>query len=173
MTETEPETPIDPQQPANGQEPAVDLDALQAQVADLKDKNLRLLAELENTRVRMQRELSEGLRYATMPLIRDLLPVYDNLLRAIQSAGDATDGIVDGVKMVAQQFEQALERHGCKKIPALGEMFDPNLHEALLHQPSAEHPAMTVILEYAPGFVLHDRVVRPSKVIVSSGPPVA
>lgn len=172
MTETEPETPVDPRPAANGQEPA-DLGALESQVTELKDKNLRLLAELENTRGRMQRELSESLRYAAMPLIRDLLPVYDNLLRAIQSAGDATGGIVDGVKMVAQQFEQALERQGCKKIPAVNEMFDPNLHEALLHQPSAEHPAMTVILEYAPGFVLHDRVVRPSKVIVSSGPPVA
>lgn len=149
------------------------LQALTAERDELRDLLLRTRAEMENVRKRMNRERDEERRYAAMPIIRDLLPVIDNLHRAL-SAGQQdhdAEALLQGVQMVTRQFEETLERQGVKLIPAVGEQFDPHLHEALQQVPTSEHPPMTVIQEYERGFQLHDRVVRPSKVIVSSAPP--
>ena len=109
-------------------------------------------------------------RYANIGLMRDLLPVLDNIQRAIEAAEKSTDGsgLLDGVKLVAQQLHGVLEQHHCVKIEALHVPFDPHLHHAILQQPSDEYPANTVIMVTQDGYQLHDRVVRPSQVIVST-----
>jgi molecular chaperone GrpE len=153
-------------------EAAGEVDGLRGELAEAKDRALRTQAELDNYRKRVQREMEDTLRYANMNLMRDLLPVLDNLRRAADSAEKAPDvaGLLSGVKMVAAQFEDVLARHHCKRIGALGEAFDPNVHEAIVQQPSEEYAQGTVMLEATTGFQLHDRVVRPTQVIVSSGP---
>lgn len=153
-------------------ESASEVDQLRAELAETKDRALRTQAELDNYRKRIQREMDDTLRYANMNLMRDLLPVVDNLHRAAESAEKTSDvaALLAGVQMVASQFEDVLARHHCKRIPAHGEAFDPNVHEAIAQQPSEEHPHGTVLLEATTGFQLHDRVVRPTQVIVSSGP---
>ena len=146
--------------------------------AELWDRCLRLQAEFENYRKRAAKERDEERRYAALPFIRDLLPTLDNLSRAIdvareQSAGvqEAAAGLRQGVEMVLAQAVEVLQRHGAEPIPAVGQLFDPNVHEALQQVPTAEHPPMTIVLEYERGYRLHDRVIRPSKVIVAVAPP--
>lgn len=140
------------------------------------DKWQRALAELENFRRRVQREKDELRTYQALPLARDLLPGLDNLQRALLAAeaaevAGATGELVEGVKMVATQFDSILAQHGIEPIAAIGEPFDPAVHEAVQQQPSADHEPMTVIEEVERGFRLGDRVVRPAKVIVAMEPP--
>jgi molecular chaperone GrpE len=150
-----------------------EIESLREELAVAKDRELRVRAELDNYRKRSARELEDSLRYANMPLLRDLLPVLDNLVRTIEAAekNHDTATLLEGVKMVLQHFEGALSRHDCKPIAAVHQPFDPNLHQAILQQPSAEFPANTVLMETQAGYVLRDRVVRPSQVIVSSAMP--
>ncbi|MCC9609107.1 nucleotide exchange factor GrpE [Blastopirellula sp. JC732] len=145
---------------------------------DLAGAERRILlaqADMENLRKRMRREMEETIKYADVPLIADLLPVIDNLNRALDSAGQSQEaaGIVTGVKMVAQSMLEVLAKRGCKPIDALGQAFDPNLHDAILQQPSSEVPAGHVLMVTQSGYQLHDRVIRPAQVIVSTGSPAA
>ncbi|MEC8555080.1 MAG: nucleotide exchange factor GrpE [Planctomycetota bacterium] len=142
-------------------------------VQEAEKEVLLARAEMENFRKRMQRESEQTLKYANMNLVRDLLEVGDNLQRAIEAGADdeATKGLRDGVAMVSQQMTDVLGRYGCKPIPALGEEFDPNVHEAISQLPSEEYASGMVMNEVAVGYMLHDRVVRPSNVVVSSGVP--
>lgn len=145
---------------------------IEIQLATEKDRVLRLQAEMENLRSRTAREVNEERRYAALPIVRDLLPVVDNIDRAIEAAeqsGEATP-LLEGFKLVRQQVLTILEQHHCKTIPAVGEPFDPQVHEAILQQPSDEQPANHVLQETQTGYQLHDRVVRASQVIVSTGP---
>ena len=146
------------------------LRSLRSELEEAKDRALRIQAELENYRRRAAREMQEERRYANLPLMRDLLPVVDNMARAIEAAEKTHDaaGLLEGVKMVARQLEEVLQRHQCVPIQAFHEPFDPHLHEAISQQPSDQHPVGTVVLVTQTGFQLHDRVVRPSQVIVSS-----
>lgn len=146
------------------------LRSLRSELQEAKDRALRIQAELENYRRRAAREMQEERRYANLPLMRDLLPVLDNMARAMEAAEKIHDpaGLLEGVKMVARQLEEVLQRHQCVRIQALNEPFDPHLHEAISQQPSDQHPVGTVVLVAQTGFQLHDRVVRPSQVIVSS-----
>ena len=133
---------------------------------------LRSRAEMENYRKRMQRDADQQLKFANIPIVRDLLDVIDNLNRAIEAArGDETNAkaLIDGVQMVSQQFTDVLAKHGCKSIEAVGTVFDPNIHQAIAQIPSSDYPAGKVALEVAVGFRLHDRVIRPAQVIVSTG----
>jgi molecular chaperone GrpE len=145
---------------------------LEAQVREAAERALRGQAELENYRKRAQRELADERKYAISPLVHDLLAVVDNLQRAIEAAqktsGDT--GLVDGVKMVAAQFEGVLKQYGCQRIATVGEPFDPNQHQALAQEPSQQYPAGTVSREMQVGYKLHDRVIRPAQVFVSTGP---
>jgi len=137
-----------------------------------QDRFLRSQAELDNTRKRYQKELEQTRQYAAAPFIQDLLPALDNLKRAVDAAEnvDHVDELKQGVEMVAKQILDVFLKHNIKPIDALGKPFDPNLHEALQQMPSDEYPAMTITHELEQGFILNDRVVRPTKVIVSSGP---
>jgi molecular chaperone GrpE len=143
---------------------------LQADLAASKDRELRCLAELDNFRKRAARELEDQSRYANLSLMRDLLPVLDDVERAIQAAEKNADAsmLLQGFKMTAQQLADVLKRHQCLPIEALHLPFDPNVHHAILQQPSAEYPANTVLMVTQTGYQLHDRVVRPSQVIVST-----
>jgi len=148
---------------------------LQAAISErdeAQDRFLRSQAELDNTRKRYQKEMELMRLYAAAPFIQDLLPALDNLKRASDAAenADHVDELKQGVEMVAKQILDVFLKHNIKAIDALGKPFDPNLHEALQQLPSDEHPAMTVTHELEQGFILNDRVVRPTKVIVSSGP---
>lgn len=147
-------------------------------LADAQRQVLLAQAEMENFRRRMQRENDQQLKYANLALIRDLLDVIDNLKRATESAerelaqtaSPNHQALLAGVQLVLKQIEGVLAKVGCQPIQSLGVPFDPNFHEAISQMPSKEYPAGTVAQEVAVGYLLHDRVIRPSSVIVSTGP---
>lgn len=161
-----PEPPVEPIPPAEDDT----VKKLREELEATKNRELRCHAELDNYRKRAARELEDRLRYANMDLISDILPVIDNVERAIQAAEKNTDAalLLEGFKMVDQQLGDALRRHHCNRIEALHAPFDPNVHHAIMQQPSDEHPANTVLMVTQNGYQLHDRVVRPSQVIVST-----
>ena len=148
---------------------------LRADLDEAKDRALRAQAELDNFRKRMMRELESERHYAGMPLLSDLLPVMDNIQRAIEAAeksepSEQASGLLEGVRLVAQQIEAVLAQHGCQPIPAQpGELFDPAVHEAVSQIPSPEFPQGVIAIVTRGGYQLHDRVIRPTQVIVSSG----
>jgi molecular chaperone GrpE len=148
------------------------VDALEQQVVELRSRELKAQAELENFRRRMLRDVETQLKFAAMPLVNDLLEVVDNLHRATESASATTsiDGLTAGVRMVQQQLANVLAKHHCKPIPGVGHPFDPNFHQAIAQHASDQYPTGTVMLETSLGYTMHDRVVRPSMVIVSTGP---
>jgi molecular chaperone GrpE len=137
----------------------------QAKLTEVHDRWVRAVADLENYRRRAAKEREEVQKFGVEKLVKDLLPVLDNLDRALAAAA-ADDPLVAGVKLVKASFEQALARHGVKAFSALGQPFDPVRHEALLQVPSNEPPG-TVVLEHARGFTLHERLVRPAMVGVA------
>lgn len=149
--------------------PEMTLEQALAERDDYLDKWARARADLENYRRRMQREIEEDRKYAALPLLKAILPGIDNLYRAIQAAETSknVDELITGIQMVLKQFEGALTGQGVKPIASVGLTFDPHVHEAIAQAPSAEHPPMTVLQEVEQGIQLHDRVVRPAKVIVS------
>jgi len=146
---------------------------LEAELAAEKDRVLRLQAEMQNLRNRMSRELADERRYGPLPLLKDLLPVVDNIDRAIEAAEQHEDAasLLEGFRLVRQMLVGILQQHNCQPIEGLGEPFDPQVHEAILKQPSDEHPEDHIALVTQQGYQLHGRVVRPSQVIVSAGPP--
>jgi molecular chaperone GrpE len=127
---------------------------------------------LENVRKRLRKEMDDERKYAETSLLMDLLPVVDNLGRATEAGEKATDvkSLLDGVKLVAQQLDGVLKRHHCVQIPAFGHPFDPNVHQAISRQPSADNAPNTVLIVAQEGYKLHDRVLRPSQVVVSAAP---
>ncbi len=141
----------------------------------LKEEHERLLraaADLENYRKRAAKEKEEVQRFGVEKLVKDLLPVADGLDRAL-AAAPADDALAAGVRLVRTALEQALAKHGVVGFSAMGERFDPALHEALMQVPTAEQPPGTVVLEHARGFKLNDRLVRPAMVGVAVAPPKA
>jgi molecular chaperone GrpE len=138
------------------------------------DLYLRERAEVENFKKRMQREKSEALRFAIEPLAKDLLPVIDNLERAVEHAASGGNGqpLIDGVKLVLKDALDVLERHGVLRVDASGRTFDPSRHEAVVQVPDPRRPANQVVEQFVPGYTLHDRLLRPARVSVSAKPPV-
>ncbi|MBQ3387960.1 MAG: nucleotide exchange factor GrpE [Thermoguttaceae bacterium] len=153
---------------------AKEAESLKEKLAEAEDQKLRALAELENFRQRKNKELADHEKYAPMRLARDILPIWDNLGRALEAAPqeESVQGFVEGVRMVYDQFIDILAKNGVTRISAKGEKFDPNRHESIAMFPSDE-PAGTVLEEARPGFMLHDRVVRPAQVVVSAARPAA
>jgi molecular chaperone GrpE len=148
-----------------------EVDQLKAQLADAEKRVLMAQADLDNFRKRNRREMLDQVKYASLGLMNELLESVDNLQRAIEAYQQDPngDGLAQGVAMVSSQISKALENHGCKKIEAVGAPFDPNHHQALQMQPSDDHPANTVMMDLRPGFLLHDRLIRPAQVFVSTG----
>lgn len=142
---------------------------LRGEIQQLSERWLRTEAEMENLRRRTRRELEDNAKFANQRLMVDLMEVVDNLHRAIGVADQSSGGsLVTGVKMVAHQFEEVLKRHGCQRISTVGEVFDPNFHEAIQMIP-CDSPAGSVVQEVRSGYRLHDRLIRPAQVIVAAG----
>jgi molecular chaperone GrpE len=138
-----------------------------------RDLAVRTRADFENYQKRQQRDLAQERLYAHLPLAQDLLTALDNIDRALAESRKAgeTGPLSRGVAMVQTQLLDALRRHGITPIQAQGKPFDPNLHEAVMQQPSAEFPPMTVLQVLENGYTIHDRVLRPARVIVSAATP--
>jgi molecular chaperone GrpE len=136
------------------------------------ERRLRAAADLDNYKKRAAREREEVQRFGIERLVKDLLPVVDNLDRALAAAA-ADDPLADGVRLVRASLEQALAKHGVTGFSALGQKFDPAVHEALMQVPTGDAPPGTVVLEHARGFKLNDRLVRPAMVGVAVEPPPA
>ncbi len=143
-----------------------------ATISALEDKILRAKADFQNLQRRSATERAEAIRYANADLMRSLLTVADDFERSLDAARNSGDqaSIVDGVRLVYENFMKALRDHGLESVPGVGEPFDPHVHEAMLQQPSTDHPDGTVIEEITKGYRLRDRIVRPGKVIVSKNP---
>ncbi len=148
------------------------LQATEQQRDEYLDLVKQTRAEFENYQKRAARDLATERRFAQMPLAGDLLPALDNLERALTAAEQAGEqgALVKGVAMVRSQVLDVLRRHGVSPIEALNQPFDPHLHQAVLQQPRADVPPQTVVQVLAPGYMIHDRVLRPASVAVSVAP---
>jgi len=155
--------------------PEARIAALEAEVAEHKDRTLRAMAEAENVRRRTERERADALKYAVAGFAKDLLGAADNLRRALDSvppdeAGDdKTRSLIEGVAATERELLAAFERHGLKRIDPKGEKFDHNLHQAIFEAENSGQPAGTVVEVLQPGYVLHDRLLRPAMVGVAKG----
>ena len=143
---------------------------LRKELEEAKNQKLRALAELENYRARSNRLIADERKYASIDLIRDMLNVWDNVGRALAAAESthSIESLIDGVKLVDSQFYEVLKKYNCTKIEAMHQPFDPNFQASIAQMPNAEFPPNTVIEEVQSGFTLHDRVVRPAQVVLSS-----
>lgn len=143
--------------------------AAQTEREENYQKYVRALADMDTYRRRVMKEREDDRRFAPLALVKDLLPNLDNLRRAVDAAKSASsiEELAKGVDMVLKQVDETLAKHGASPITSIGQPFDPNRHEAVAQAPSADHPPMTVLQEFERGYVLHDRVIRPSKVLVS------
>jgi molecular chaperone GrpE len=146
---------------------------LERDLEGMRDRLMRALAEQENARRRAQRDREEAVRYANADLARDLLPIIDNLTRALDSLPeeDAADAsmlqMLRGISAIERQMLQALERHGIQRFEPIGEAFDPHLHHAVLRNDTSDQPAGTVTEVLQPGYLYNDRLLRPAMVGVA------
>ncbi|RLC27216.1 MAG: nucleotide exchange factor GrpE [Deltaproteobacteria bacterium] len=152
---------------------ADDLEARLETALKEADKNydsfLRVSAEFDNYKKRTAREMKDFRKFANESLVKDLLPVVDNLERALESSdGKGKDGsIATGIELTLREILKILDRFGVKPIEALGKSFDPCFHQAVLQEESSDHAENTVLKEFQKGYMLHDRLIRPSMVVVS------
>jgi molecular chaperone GrpE len=176
-----PHVPAPPIRPTEADHAAEVLDRLSKLEAELatareearqaNDRVVRERADAENLKKRAAREQSEAVRFGTERLVRDLLPVVDNLERAVEAAQGGGNGkpLVEGVELVLKALLEVLARHGVTRVEAEGSHFDPAHHEAVAHVESAEHEPNAVIQEHQPGYRLNERLLRPALVTVSKG----
>lgn len=165
--------------PATAEETAADdpVAALTAENADLKDRLMRAMAEVENTRRRAEKDRQEASKYGAAGLARELLPVLDNLGRALQAIApehrdlnDPIKNLIVGVEMTEKQFRDAFERVGIQRIePSPGERFSYEVHQAMSEAENTGQPSGTVVTVLQPGYKLHDRLLRPAMVVVARG----
>ncbi len=148
------------------------LDQIEKEKQELYDRLLRTMADFDNHRKRVSKEKEDLLRYGNEKLCRELLPVIDNFERALEQAENSphNKALRDGIEMILKQFMTVLEKFGVKQFPSVGQPFDPNKHEAMVHQESNEHEENSVISEFQKGYVLHDRLLRPALVAVAKKP---
>jgi molecular chaperone GrpE len=150
-----------------------ELDALRAERDEFRDKFMRALAEAENARKRGERDRREAEQYGGTRLARDLLPVYDNLRRALdavpEDARDQNAALLAGVELTLRELTNVMTKHGVRPMsPAVGDLFDPQLHQAMFEAPLPGTRAGQIIQVMTEGFMLHDRLLRPAQVGVSS-----
>jgi len=167
--------------PVGEPDPFVVLEKLTAENADLKDKVLRTMAEMENVRRRTEREIADAKIYGITSFARDMLIFADNLSRALESlpadarekAEPAPKSFIEGIELTQKDFLSRLVRHGIKKLEPQGSKFDPNMHEALFEIPDESVPSGTVLQVVEAGYAIGERVLRPAKVGISRGGPKA
>jgi len=147
-----------------------EINRLKEQVAAYYDQYLRSLAEVDNVRKRALREKEEYLKFASVPIIQKLLPVMDDLERALTMSESSRDydALYRGLQMIGKRMQDIIEGEGVQVIEALGKPFDPQFHQPLMVESSTEHPENTVIEELQKGYILHGKVIRPSLVKVSN-----
>ncbi|HEV2097574.1 MAG TPA: nucleotide exchange factor GrpE [Stellaceae bacterium] len=156
--------------------PEARVTALEAEVAEKQDRLLRALAEAENTRRRTQREREEATKYAISGFAKDLLSAADNLHRALKSLpedevrDERTRSLLTGVAATERELLSVFERHGIRRIEPLGERFDHNLHQAVFEAERGDQPPGTIVEVLQPGYLLHDRLLRPAMVGVARSP---
>ncbi len=150
--------------------------ALQAEVAELKDRLLRAHAEMDNIRKRTDKEKTDAHKYAVTKFARDMIEVGDNFQRAIDQVpagaaeqNPALKSFLEGVTMTEREFLNRLDRHGIKRIDPKGQPFNPHLHQAVMEQQNPDVPAGTVTQVYQLGYMIEDRVLRPAMVVVAKG----
>ncbi len=167
----EPTPGAEPTIPAAGAKLEEQLASAKLEAAANFDRYTRAVADLENFRKRTLREKEELRQFATAGLMEDVIPILDNLSLGLTAAKQQTEvkGLVEGVNLVLEQFKGTLGRHGLKEISPAGQRFDPNFHECISHQPSADVPEEHVMQVVRPGYSLNGRLVRPASVVVSSG----
>ncbi|MFK7987607.1 MAG: nucleotide exchange factor GrpE [Sandaracinaceae bacterium] len=138
----------------------------------LKDQLLRTAADFDNFRKRSRKELEQTRQRSKEEILRDVLPVFDNLERAVEAAGSAADveAVQSGVTMVLKQWQDIATRIGLTRMVAKGERFDPNLHDAFQQQETDEVPPGTVVMEYQPGYRFGEKMLRPAMVVVARAP---
>lgn len=167
------EKPLDPSGAEAGRPMAdpVSDEAKDKEIAELKDKYLRALAEHENARRRIRQQSEDSIKRQKENLLHDLLPIVDNLERAVEAAKGQADGksIIAGVQLVLASLMDFLKTNGVRPMASVGEQFDPNRHEAGDHVPHSSHPANTVVSEFHRGYLINDKVLRPARVVVSKG----
>ena len=148
-----------------------ELEEARSENAAAADMMLRLAAEMDNYKKRVVKERESLIKYGSQGIVQELLPILDNFERAVESASKLRDfdSFLEGVVMIFKQMYDALERKGVSGIDAVGETFDPNIHEAVVQVASQEYPENIVVEEFQKGYMLHDRVIRPSMVAVSKG----
>jgi len=168
--EIETETPAEEEE--TKPEPEQLIEEARAEATRNWDLYLRERADLENFRKRSQREKEEAIRFANDRLLKEMIPVLDNLERAVEHAGEETgiEGLLEGVNMTMEMFRKTLEASGVKPIDAIGTPFDPNLHQAMGQVETEEHPPNSVAAEFQKGYLLNDRLLRPSLVMVAKAP---
>jgi len=157
-----------------GEPPATAEPAQRTEADEWKDKFLRAKAELSNYQKRAEKERSDYHKYAIADLAKSLIPIIDDLDRVIETGAvpaATADSLVNGVKLLRQNLLKVLAQFHIQPIEAQGQQFDPTVHEAMLEQHAPEHPTRTVLQEVARGYRLHDRLLRPARVIVSKGGP--
>jgi molecular chaperone GrpE len=152
-----------------------EIEALRAERDDMRDRFMRALADAENIRKRGERDRREAEQYGGSKLARDLLPVYDNLKRALdhvtEGQHEASKGLIEGVELTMKELISVLGKHGVQPVaPAVGDAFDPQLHQAMFEAPVPGTKAGDIIQVMTEGFMLHDRLLRPAQVGVSSTP---
>jgi molecular chaperone GrpE len=152
--------------------PETEAAELRRELQEQQDRLLRALAETENVRRRAERTADERVKYANEGLLRDVIPVLDNLDRALAAARAAggTGGVVDGIELIQRELLRVLERHGVSRYSAVGQPFDPARHEAIARVVSTEAASGSVVAETAPGYLLNGRVLRAALVAVAAAP---
>jgi len=147
------------------------LETMTKEVQENYDRLLRVSAEFENYKKRSVREMADVHKFANQSLVRDLLPIIDNLEMAIKSAAESTnntDGcLLDGVELTHKEILRVFEKNNIEQIAAIGKPFDPNFHEAVMREESDEYPENTVVNELQKGYLMHDRLIRPAMVVVA------
>ena len=178
MTRNNPNgSPLDDEEfdPLADEAPSPEIDAIVAERDEYRDRFMRALADAENARKRADKDRRDAEQYGGSRLARDLLPVYDALSRALESAGDdqraAASALIEGVELTLRELKNVFANHGIVvNTPELGEKFDPQRHEAMFEAPVPGTVAGNIIQVMDNGFMLHDRLLRPAKVGVSSMP---
>jgi molecular chaperone GrpE len=160
---------VDSEQAAERQQPVdPELQAARDEAQANFARYQRLAADFENYKRRTRQELADRTQYANEELLRKLLPILDNLRRALDHAPEAIDrNWFDGLRLIVRQFEDTLQAQGVSPIPAVGEKFDPSKHEAIAREETDEHEEGTIVEEMQPGYRLHERVLRPTLVKVA------
>lgn len=166
----EEETDADPAEAADAE--LSELDQARQERDRMREQLLRIAADFDNFRKRSRKEIEEVRRRTIEDTLREVLPIVDNLERAADAVDDATEvaAVADGVRMVLRSFEDIASRLGLRRVPSVGQQFDPTCHDAMQQEETDEHPPGTVVAEVVPGYYLGERLLRPAMVVVAKPP---